>query len=178
MTMRHLFSIIVFIASLTASAENFTYEYEGQTLIYTILDEEAKTCELSGVINGSEPSGNLVIPPIAQYGRYSYSVTEIHEYAFRTCSKLTSVTIPNSVTTIGEAAFDGCSGLTSVTIPNSVTSIRKETFAGCSGLTSVTIPNSVTSIGDYAFYECSGLTSVSIPNSVKSIETWAFYGCN
>lgn len=47
--------------------------------------------------------------------------------------------------------FFGCSRLESVTIPNSVTSIGNEAFEGCRGLKSVTIPNSVTSIGDNAF---------------------------
>ncbi|MDD6851218.1 MAG: leucine-rich repeat protein, partial [Bacteroidales bacterium] len=81
------------------------------------------------------------------------------------------------VKSIGHSAFRGCSGLTSVTIPNSVTSIDAYAFRGCSGLKSVTIPNSVTSIGASAFYNCSGLTSVTIPNSVTSIGNYAFQGC-
>ena len=106
------------------------------------------------------------------------SVTSIGESAFRDCSSLTSVTIPNSVTSIGNSAFRGCSGLTSVTIPNSVTSIEIYTFYGCSGLTSVTIPNSVTSIGESAFSVCSGLISVTIPSSVTSIGRSVFYQCS
>ena len=102
--------------------------------------------------------------------------TQIAYDAFRDCSGLTSLTIPNSVTSIGESAFSGCSGLTSLTIPNSVTSIGESAFYGCSGLTSLTIPNSVTSIGGSAFYGCSGLTSLTIPNSVTSIGSRAFYG--
>ena len=57
------------------------------------------------------------------------------------------------ITTIGEHAFYWCSKLTSITIPNSVTTIGLGAFYGCSNLTSVTIPNSVTTIGDYAFYD-------------------------
>ena len=97
--------------------------------------------------------------------------------AFKGCSALERVTIPNSVTNIGDWAFYGCSGLTSVTIPNSVTSIGERAFQGCSGLTSVTIPNSVTSIKRHTFRDCSALTSVTLPNALKRIEGGAFFRC-
>ncbi|MBQ9143899.1 MAG: leucine-rich repeat domain-containing protein, partial [Paludibacteraceae bacterium] len=78
----------------------------------------------------------------------AYAIKEntrlIADYAFRDCSSLTSITIPNSVTSIGNWAFQGCSALTSITIPNSVTSIGDDAFAYCSFLTSVSIGNSVT----------------------------------
>ena len=98
--------------------------------------------------------------------------------AFKDCSGLTSITIPNSVTNIGWEAFSGCSGLTSITIPNNVTAIESSTFSGCSSLTSATIPNSVISIGNGAFRGCSSLTSITIPNSVVSIGDEAFRGCS
>ena len=105
-------------------------------------------------------------------------VTMIEESAFRNCSTLTSVTIPDSITSIGEFAFYRCSSLTTVTIPNSVTSIEREAFEYCSSLTSVTIGNSVTSIGDEVFYGCSSLTSITIPDSVEEIGAGAFYNCS
>ena len=42
-----------------------------------------------------------------------------------------------SVTSIGDSAFRGCSGLTSVTIPDSVTSIGSSAFSGCYKLVEV-----------------------------------------
>ncbi len=105
------------------------------------------------------------------------SVISIGENAFSSCSSLTSVTIPNSIISIGEYAFMNCKKMLALTIPNSVTSIGAETFSGCTSLSSITIPNSVTSIGKYAFYSCTNLTSVTIPNSVTSIGGSAFYGC-
>ena len=105
------------------------------------------------------------------------SVTSIGGYAFRGCTRLTSVTIPNSVTSIGSRAFSYCTGLTSVSIGNSVTSIGESAFESCWGLTSITIPNSVTSIEERAFSNCEGLTSITIGNSVTSIGGSAFSGC-
>ena len=71
------------------------------------------------------------------------------------------------VTSIGDYAFRDCTGLTSITIPDSVTSIGYTAFYNCSGLTSVTIPDSVTSIGDFAFYDCTGLTSITFNGTIK-----------
>ncbi len=92
-------------------------------------------------------------------------VESIGNYAFKYCSNLTSITIPNSVTSIGDSAFNDCRSLTSITIPNSVTSIGGYAFESCSSLTSITIPNSVTSIGGYAFEFCSSLTSINVDSN-------------
>ncbi|MEE0947855.1 MAG: leucine-rich repeat protein, partial [Bacteroidales bacterium] len=137
-------------------------------------------------------SGHVDILSSIEVGENTYPVTsiggtyygywgDIESYAaFRYCSSITSVNIPNSITSIGNSAFSSCSGLTSITIPNSVTSIGSGTFYGCSGLTSVTFEDnsSLDSIGNYAFEDCSGLTSITIPNSVTSIGNSAFYNCS
>ena len=105
-------------------------------------------------------------------------VTSIGNWAFESCSSLTSITIPNSVTSIGAYAFSNCYYLTNITIPNSVTSIENYAFRACSSLTSITIPDSVTSIGELAFYDCDSLTSITISNSVTSIGERAFAYCS
>ena len=87
--------------------------------------------------------------------------TSIGSEAFKYCSGLTSITIPNSVTSIGRLAFSGCDSLTSVTIGSGVTSIGGGAFGYCTGLTSVIIGSGVTSIGDYVFQTCSGLTNIT-----------------
>ncbi len=139
--------------------------------------------------------------------RFDGDVTSIGNSAFQDCSRLTSVTIPNSVTRIASTAFSGCTsltafygkftsadnlcliingrlnsfaigcGLTQYTIPNGVTKIGDDAFFGCTSLTSVTIPNSVTKIEIFAFRKCTSLTSVTIPDSVTSIESSAFSDC-
>ncbi len=104
-------------------------------------------------------------------------VIGIDSEAFKLCTELTSVTIPDSVTSIGKGAFSCCIALTSVTIPDSVTSIGKGAFSCCIALTSVTIPDGITSIEDHLFLECTYLKSVTIPDSVTSIGNGVFAEC-
>ena len=90
-------------------------------------------------------------------------VTTINEGAFKNCTSLESVTIPNSVTTINGGVFEHCTSLTSVTIGNGVTSIGNGAFSGCTNLTNVIIPNSIATMDSYVFWGCTGLTSITLP---------------
>lgn len=105
------------------------------------------------------------------------SVTSIGYWSFG-CSSIKSIEIPNSVTSIGDYAFYLCRSLTSVTIGDSVTTIGESAFASCESLTIVTLGESVTSIANNAFYCARSLTDIIIPNSVKSIGNEAFANCN
>ena len=159
------------------------YSFKVGQLYYKITDaakrEVAVVSEQSNYpYYNNKPTGAIAIPATVVNGSNTYSVTSIGNGAFRYCSGLESINIPNSVTSIGGSAFSGCRGLTSINIPNSVTSIGGSAFFDCRGLTSINIPNSVTSIGREAFYRCSGLTSIDIPNGVTSIETDAFSYCS
>ena len=172
---------LMVIVGLLLSTTAFSSDFEVNGIYYDITNSTNKTVAVTyrGVYSDSftdEYTGAVTIPSSVTYSGTTYSVTSIGDTAFRYCSGLTSVTIPNSVTSIGGSAFSNCKGLTSVTIPNSVTSIGYEAFYNCTGLTSVTIPNSVTKIVSEAFYNCDGLTSITIPNSVTSIGYDAFYG--
>lgn len=130
-------------------------------LKYESNSQISPTISLIGY-DGSNPTGDLVIPGSVTYRGTEYTVTTIGDGVFWGCTGLTSVTIGDGVTTIGYDAFWGCTGLKSVTIPGSVETIGDRAFWRCTGLTSVTIPSSVTTIGDCAFWSCTGLTSVTI----------------
>ena len=176
---KHLFTALLLLLSVAVNARNF--EVDG--IYYNITDATNKTVAVSYRGNYSdsysnEYTGNVEIPESVAYNGKTYSVTCIGKDAFRDCSGLTSVVIPNSVTNIANSAFRGCTGLTSIIIPNSVTSIGDYAFSGCSGLTSIEIPNSVTSIGYSAFYGCIGLVSVEIGNGITYFGNFAFAYCS
>ena len=103
-------------------------------------------------------------------------VTSIGSFAFASCAKLKSLVIPESVKLIDSNAF-AASGLTEITLPSGLNAVSKELCYNCKRLTTVTIPNGVTSIGSSAFSGCTSLTSVTIPGSVTSIGAEAFHRC-
>lgn len=120
---------------------------------------------------------NLNIPTYVIGNGEEYIVTSIGKGAFFNCTKITTITIPDSVTNIGKDAFFGCASIKSIEIPNSLTSIGGGAFLGCSGLTSITIPDSVTSIGEFAFLDCIGLTTITIPKGIESIVRGMCFEC-
>ena len=136
-------TVLLLLGCITeVSADSLTYEVVGDTVTIKDCKETA--------------SGTLAIPSIYE----GKPVTSIGSWAFWKCTKLTSITIPDSVTSIGNFTFHSCSDLRSVTIGNSVTNIMAGAFFRCSSLTSVTIPDSVISIDRGAFIACGSLTSI------------------
>lgn len=96
-------------------------------------------------------------------------LTQVPDYAFSNCPKLTGITLPDGVTSIGQYAFNYCSSLASVTLSDNLETIGPYAFRECGVLTSIVIPDNVKYIKKGAFLE-SGLTSITIPASVVEIQ--------
>ena len=186
---KQILSFAFLLMATLGYARDFEFTYEGQTVNYTVLDEEAKTCATKAghgyphidVIGwtygpGSPVEGALVIPEFANDGSNDYKVVELSDMSFMMNSGLTSVEIPNTVTTIGYHVFEKCPELTSVVIPESVTSIGGATFQNCIKLVDFKLPAGLEAIGYWTFFGCS-FETIELPESVKSIGTCAFADC-
>ena len=87
------------------------------------------------------------------------------ELAFKDCTKLQEVTLPDGVQVIGEYAFIRCAALTTVNL-SQVTRIDEYAFWECTSLTALTLDN-VTTIDHDAFYGCTGLETLKIPKCTR-----------
>ena len=148
-----LLSILLTLLPILANA----FEYNG--INYSVSAEKT-----ASVINNlTNPyTGDITIPSEIIYLNEVHKVTGIGYEAFKDCTGLKSVSIPNTVTSIGNYAFAGCTGLSSITIPNSVTDIGNYAFLGCTNIKDLIIPNSVIHIYSGAFNYCTGLTKVEV----------------
>ncbi len=114
--------------------------------LYYVLDISTKTAEVTyqEYYSLTNYSGlvDVDIPAQITFDNITYSVTSIGEWAFRGCSSLRNVEIPNSVKTIGAYAFSDCSGLTSVTLMEEIppTLLEDGHFNNCFNLSNVYVP--------------------------------------
>lgn len=108
------------------------------------------------------------------------TVTSIGKEAFAGCTELISFALPAATKTVGESAFSGCTAMNAFSIAdNSVLEgVGKAAFKGDKVLRAIELPEAVTSIGDEAFAGCEKLDEVTIPAAVKNIGVGAFADCS
>ena len=110
--------------------------------------------------------------------RYFIGVTYIGKEAFKDCSKLYTIVIPDNVKTIEQNAFSGCSDLQFVTWGNNITDIQDRAFYGCTSLRFIILGDYVETIGAYAFYGASSINistlRVRYPQVSNLLETMHF----
>lgn len=114
------------------------------------------------------------------FDKKEYTVTEIGTStsdAFRDCTALASITIPDTVKKIDDGAFRNCTALKSIVVPDSVEEIGEQAFLGCTALSSVTLSNKVNEIKGLTFSDCANLESVTFPSTLKTIGERAFQSC-
>lgn len=85
--------------------------------------------------------------------------------AFKDCTALQEVKLPDGVRVIGEYAFYNCSALTTVNLLQ-VVQIDERAFRECTSLETLTLDN-VTAIGLDAFYGCTSLQTLKIPQCTR-----------
>ena len=173
----------------------WAHDFEVGGIYYNILSETDKTVEVTyqgkWASDYDEYVDYVIIPEYIDYDGKTYRVTKIGDFAFRGCSNLCDITLPNCIINIGQDAFMGCCRLTSIIIPSSITNIGYRAFDGCTSLNSVVISD-ITAWCNIDFYESTSnplyyaqrlflnnnlLREIIIPNDVKEIKQYAFFGC-
>ncbi len=163
------FSECTGIEAIEVEEGNSVYHSEGSCLI----DTESKT-----LILGCKSS---IIPSDG-------SVRIIDQYAFRQCTGLKELKIPEGISEIRNNAFYGCLELESISadrenevyysIDNCLIEKKcKVLVLGCKN-SKIPADGRAKIIGTSAFAGCSGLKSLDIPSCITAISMDAFYNCS
>ena len=119
------------------------------------------------------------------------NITEVESDAFKNCTRLHQITLPNNCISTGSYSFGGCINLAQITIPNNFKKFGFESFEGCVSLKEIHIPNMETwcniefgSENSNPLYYTHNLylnktlvTDIIIPNNITSINNTAFAYC-
>ncbi|MEI6602600.1 MAG: leucine-rich repeat domain-containing protein [Clostridia bacterium] len=131
-------------------------------------------------------NGGAVVIPNSLGG---LALAAIYDGAFDGCTKVTSVSIPNSVVSISAYAFQGCTGLTTIALPDALTSVHITAFYGCTNLTAISVTgyNKMYSSANGVLYSRDQTTLIQfpkgkagsfvVPNTTSTIGEYAFYQC-
>ena len=172
-------------ASVTGTAENFTYE----VLENNECSVTGYTGEVGQILEVPETLDGYTVTAIGYRALKGLTMTEVKlpdtiksfgAGAFRDCSSLSEVTYPVSLETVdssyGSGLFAGCTALRSVTVPEGVTALPANVFSHAENLTAVSLPSTLKTIGNSAFSE-SGIETLVLPDGVTAIGDYAFENC-
>lgn len=140
------------IISIQVESGNKRYYVDGNCLIEQI---EAENYLVMGCKTSIIPDNN--------------SIHGIYDSAFKGCSGLEQISIPEGVTSIPESAFADCTALKNVILPESIKRIETAAFSGCRNLKSVNLPDGIEFLASSAFSEC---PIVEVEDNVCYLEKW------
>ena len=154
--------------------------------------------------DSAQVKGDFVIPGSVTVDGTTYKVNSIFYAAFRNCTSLTSVVIPDGINRIPNEAFTGCTNLRRVSLSDSVAFVGNDAFSGCRCFTDTidgviymndiligldpnnheafnksdfTVREGTRIIAGHAFVTNNVLNSITIPEGVVTIGDWAFNAC-
>ncbi|MBO7199962.1 MAG: leucine-rich repeat protein [Bacteroidales bacterium] len=196
---RIIYIVLLLLNIIAVSCTNNNNTFTIGDLTYEIMDND-EVCLLR--CNNTTATA-INIPPKVMYKNKEYNVKHIYFEVFKGCSKLTSVTFPNTITHLDMWIFKNCTNLTTFNIPPSVREIYRYIFDttafyknkdnwtgkalykdGCLLAVDTTISGEYTVlegtrlISDEAFWNCKRLTSIIIPDGVSEIGSSFSYCTN
>ena len=107
------------------------------------------------VVSGYEGDAENVVLPRKWNG---YTIDTIGEEAFKDCTFVKEVDVPETVNDVLMNAFQNCTGLESISFKEGLHFLENKAFNGCTSLRSISIPNSFINISSNAFEGCTALT--------------------
>ena len=151
---------VTFVFDKDIVIDGTTYQANKENLFQIALGEDETLSDLFGWENLKYVTKIEFMP--------AFSNTKLCKNQFRYCTKVESISLPNSIEEIGELAFGDCYSLKTIHFPTSLKTIETEAFYKCKSLESVDLSETfVTLIGANAFRYCESLKTVVFGKDVN-----------
>lgn len=161
----------------TISNTEYIENKKGQTNMFTCLDW---TCNLQ-TITKKHIAYIKTCPHVKRIKITSSTLENISEDAFYDLSKLEEIDLSgcSKLNMIGPKAFRNCTMLYNIQLPESLKRIGNNAFSYCNSISEIHIPKSLEHIGVEAFSGCKKLQLIDLSNclSLGKIDDRAFLNC-
>lgn len=139
------------------------------TLQYKVTKSASKNGTVSVIAPVNKNSTSITIPATVKINGYTFNVTAIASNAFKSCTKLTKVTIGSKVTSIGTQAFYGCKNLKTITVStSSLKTVGKNALKGINAQAVISVPYAKLSAYKTLFGGKGQSSTVKISNPVPA----------
>ena len=141
--------------------------FDRAELLESIAIEDGGTnyVDVDGVVFTADMK-ELIICPAGKTGSFEIAatVTTIHDYAFYNCSKLDAVTFVGGTEpmTIGKEAFRGCSKLTEISLPDNVTTLGADVFYKNTAMQTLHLGKNVSNFDGSMILDCTSLKNIYV----------------
>lgn len=97
------------------------------------------------------------------------TLQSINGYAFRNCSKLSEIVVPEGVATVGEHCFENCTSLTSVSLPTTLKVLENHLFNNCNKLENFVFQPTMETVKEHCFDQCLSLKNLRFEDGTSPI---------
>lgn len=183
-----------FSDDLPGDPRYFNYEVESGMEENSFWNRKEKNAALSGFVgkglritayNGFE-TDRVIIPneidgqPVISIGEKAFINATISEVilpkslkailgeAFRGCSNLKHIDLPNTIEYLGSYCF-AHSGIVDLILPSSLTKVPNDCCCECKQLKTVSLGTRLTTIGYAAFQGCTQIREISLPETLLDV---------
>ncbi|MBO4819953.1 MAG: leucine-rich repeat protein [Prevotella sp.] len=132
---------------------------------YTLLETGASLGSGRNACISQFSSGKVVVPESIIVNGLPCPVVGVSDVAFRLCTHITSVELPEGVERVGNFAFKGCRDLTKVTLPSTVETIGTGAFIDLPNLSDFFVKATTPPVWEYNdvfFFHLGGISDNTI----------------
>lgn len=174
-----LLTLFLLTISLTVSAAvTFTDKPNYPNLVFTVLDEEAKTVSVKAESIAYYTQDSILnIPASVTNSGDTYTVTTIAADGFKAI-KIKQIILPSTIKTIESAAFRDITSPFTIELNEGLTTIGNRAFAHCTGISdTIVLPSTLSTIYSFAaFYNVPTPAFVIRSNTPPTISVSETYG--